>query len=376
MFFPHFPSRLPQFSGQRKSESANLADLLGKDSSTFSAPPSDAPLASGREIVFLLLTCPVTVPDFILQTPSIPVYSAAGFRISSRNQRAMGDSKGSFAGLPLWQWAVVLLLVAGLYASILGRLFNQWMNDPNFSHGIFVPAFAAFLIWKKQETLRLVSPSGSWWGLPLIVSALLVLLLGVFGAELFLSRASLLLLLAGIMILFPGWAFFRAALFPWAVLVLMIPIPNIIQQKVTFPLQIVASKVAAALLPLAGVPVLREGNVITLPLKPLEIAEACSGLRSLLTLITLAVIYGYLMETRSWVRVLLVILAIPIAVTANSFRIVGTGLLVQYWDPEKAEGFYHTFSGWLIFVVALALLFLAHSIINRFWKRAPQEKLA
>ena len=288
----------------------------------------------------------------------------------------MGDSKRNFAGLPLWQWVVILLLVAALYASILARLFNQWMNDPNFSHGIFVPAFALFLVWKKWNTLKPIPPSGSWWGLPLIVFALLVLLLGVFGAELFLSRSSLLLLLAGIMILFPGWAFFRAALFPWAVLILMIPIPTIIQQKVTFPLQILASKVAAALLPLAGVPVLREGNVITLPLKPLEIAEACSGLRSLLSLITLAVIYGYLMETRPWVRVLLVILAVPIAVTANSSRIVGTGLLVQYWDPEKAEGFYHTFSGWLIFVVALAMLFLAHNIINRLWKHRPKEKLA
>lgn len=289
----------------------------------------------------------------------------------------MGDSgKRSFAGLPSWQWAVILLLVVWLYGSILARLFNQWMNDPNFSHGIFVPAFALFLVWKNWERLKSIPASGSWFGLILIVGALLVLLLGVLGAELFLSRTSLLILLAGLMILFQGWNFFRAALFPWAVLVLMIPVPTIILQRFTFPLQIFASKLASTLLPLAGVPVLREGNIIMLPAMPLEVAEACSGIRSLLSLITLAVIYGYLMETRVWVRVLLVILAIPIAVAANSFRIVGTGLLVQYWDPEKAEGFFHTFSGWLIFVVSLMLLFLAHSVVSHIWKRPSQEQMA
>jgi exosortase len=117
------------------------------------------------------------------------------------------------------------------------------------------------------------------------------------------------------------------------------------------------------LLPLLGVPVLREGNVINLPAMPLEVVEACSGIRSLLSLVTLAIIYGYLVETRTWVRVVLALAAIPIAVAANSLRIVGTGLLVQYWDPDKAEGFFHTFSGWLIFVVALAMLVLFHRLL-------------
>jgi len=204
--------------------------------------------------------------------------------------------------------------------------------------------------------------SPSLWGLPIIVLGLITLVVGVLGAELFLSRTSLLLLTAGLVIYFLGWNLFRAVLFPWAFLVLMIPIPAIVFNQITFPLQLLASRVAAAVLPLLGVPVLREGNVINLPEMALEVAEACSGIRSLMSLTTLAIIYGYLMETRTSVRVLLAVASIPIAVAANSLRIIGTGLLVQYWDPEKAEGFFHAFSGWLIFVVSLGMLFFVHKL--------------
>lgn len=280
----------------------------------------------------------------------------------------LGKRGGFFSGLPWWQAAALLLLLAWLYSSTLGRLFAQWINDPNFSHGIFVPAFALFVLWKNRGELNAVAPAPSWAGLALIVCALVILALGVLGAELFLSRSSLLLMLAGLIVLFQGWPFFRAVLFPWAILILMIPIPTIILQRFTFPLQMLASKLASGLLPLIGVPVLREGNIIRLPSMPLEVAEACSGIRSLLSLVTLAIIYGYLMDNRRWVRVVLAISAVPIAVAANSFRIVGTGVLVQYWDPEKAEGFFHSFSGWLIFVVSLIMLFALHGLIVRFWK--------
>jgi len=280
---------------------------------------------------------------------------------------------GSFAGLPVWQGAAVLVLLVWLYADILARLSTQWINDKNFQHGIFVPAFAVFVLWKNWKALRTIEPAPSWTALPVIVGGLVTLMLGEFGAELFLSRVSLLILLAGLIVLFHGWPFFRAVLFPWSVLILMIPIPVIVFQKVTFPLQILASKLASVVLPVFGVVVHREGNVIELASMKLEVVAACSGIRSLLSLVTLAIIYGYLMEDRNWVRVLLAIAAIPIAVTANSFRIVGTGLLVQYWDPEKAEGFFHLFEGWLIFVVSLIMLFVFHSVIARIWKRPAGE---
>ncbi len=283
------------------------------------------------------------------------------------------------SSLPRWQGVTLLLLVAWLYASILARLFLQWVGpsrDPNFEHGIFVPLFALFVLWQDRKKLTAVVSAPSWAGLPLVVLSLLMLVLGVLGAELFFSRGSLLVLLAGLIILFQGWTFFRAILFPWAVLILMIPIPNLILQQVTFPLQLLASKLATVLLELVGVPVLRQGNVIVLASMPLDVAEACSGIRSLLTLVTLAIIYGYLLETRIWVRVVLALLAVPIAVAANSFRIFGTGLLVQYWDPDKAEGFFHVFSGWLIFVVALIMLFAVHRVISGVWKNGPEAKSA
>jgi exosortase len=263
-----------------------------------------------------------------------------------------------------WRAAALVLLTGWLYFYILLHLATQWSKDPNFSHGFFVPLFSLFLFWQDRERLSKLPSVPSLWGLAILICALIVLVLGVLGAELFLSRVSLLLVIAGLVIFFQGWAFMRAVLFPWAFLLLMIPLPTIIFNQITFPLQLLASKVAAATLPLAGVPVLREGNIINLPAMPLEVAEACSGIRSLLSLTTLAIIYGYLMETRIWVRVFLALASIPIAVAANSFRIIGTGLLVQYWDPDKAQGFFHEFSGWLVFVVSLLMLYSLHQLLR------------
>jgi exosortase len=261
---------------------------------------------------------------------------------------------------------VIAGLVLWIYIPTLTHLIAQWWNDPNFSHGFFVPAFSAFVIWQERSRLASLTPFPSWWGLLFLGFGLCVLVVGQMGAELFLSRLSLLIVLGGLIVLFLGWNYFRALLFPWAFLLLMIPIPAIVFNELTFPLQLLASKVASTTLPWMGVPVLREGNVIILPAMALEVAEACSGIRSLMSLATLAVIYGYLMERRVAVRALLALASIPIAVAANSLRIVGTGLLVQYWDPEKAQGFFHEFSGWLIFVVSLLLLYLLHRIVRIF----------
>jgi exosortase D (VPLPA-CTERM-specific) len=270
-------------------------------------------------------------------------------------------------------WSV-LLLVVWLYHSILYNLALQWGKDPNFQHGWFVPAFSLYVLWQDHKRLRSIAVKPSWGGMPLVVLGLGLLVVGQLGIEIFTARMSLLFLLAGLIILFRGWEFFRAAFFPLAFLVLMIPLPNLILQKFTFPLQLFASRLATEMLQLVNVPVLREGNMIILPREPLEVAQACSGLRSLLSLVTLAIIYGYLMEKRNWVRVVLACAAVPIAVFANSFRIFGTGLIVQYWDPDKADGFYHEFQGWLVFVVSLILLFALHRLISVIWKDSSSRK--
>ena len=276
-----------------------------------------------------------------------------------------GTGEVAGKGSRLWEIASLLALAIWLYFSIVNRLVAQWFHDPNFSHGFFVPFFSAYVVWKSRDRLFALPETPSSWGFVFLVFSMLMLIVGALGAELFLSRISLIFLIASLIILFWGWARFRVLLFPTAFLFLMVPIPALVFNQITFPLQLLASKVAAVALPFAGVPVLREGNIIHLPAMPLEVAEACSGIRSLLSLVTMAIIYGFFRESRNWIRVILALLAVPIAIAANSTRIVGTGLLVQYWDPDKAEGFFHSFSSWLVFALSLGMLLLSHQIFRR-----------
>jgi exosortase len=287
---------------------------------------------------------------------------------------ALGETSARFAQ---WsQFAALGVLIGLLYHGILANLASQWWNDPDFSHGFFIPIFSGLVIWRMRRQLLSLKPAPSWSGLLIVVGALITLVVGVLGAELFLSRSSLILLLAGIVVLFFGWRVFGVTLFPWAVLFLMIPIPAILYNQLTFPLQFLASKFATGLLSLAGVPVLREGNVIRLPAMSLEVVEACSGIRSLIALASLGVAFAYFLESRLWKRIALVIATVPIAVAANGLRIMGTGLLVQYWDPDKAEGFFHEFSGLVIFMVSLGMLYVAYRLINFPWRRAGERTAA
>ncbi len=266
--------------------------------------------------------------------------------------------------LTRWQAGALLLLFGFLYWDVMARLMSQWWNDPNFSHGFFVPAFSAYVLWNEKTTWRGVPARPAWFGLLVVAGASAMLVVGILGAELFLSRSSLVWLLAGSILLFQGWPIFRALWFPWAFLFLMIPIPAIVFNQVAFPLQLLASRAASELLELLSVPVLREGNVLRLPAMSLEVVEACSGIRSLISLGTLSIIYGYLLERRNWVRVSLAVASVPIAVAANALRIVGTGVLAHWFSPETAQGFFHSFSGWVIFVLSLAMLILLHTTMN------------
>lgn len=265
-------------------------------------------------------------------------------------------------GYALWvtigTLAVLLLFI---YAKVGAKLVQDWYELPDFSHGFLIPFFVAFLVWEKRTRLLAIPLSPSWWGLLSLLTGILLLLAGVFGADLFLSRFSFILIAAGLVWTLCGRAMLKELGFVLFVFLLAIPLPTVLFNQITFPLQILASRLASALLPLAGVPVLREGNVIQLPTMQLEVAEACSGIRSLMSLFTVAVIYGYFLERSAGRRVVLALASLPIAVAANAARIFGTGLCVQYWDPDKAVGFFHEFSGWLMFVVSLGLLYLVHT---------------
>ena len=255
-------------------------------------------------------------------------------------------------------------LLIAVYYRVLAKLVFDWWHIPDFSHGFLVALFSLYLAWTKWEAIRRAKVDPHWGGVLLIAVGLATLLLGEYGAELFLSRISLLVVSAGLTLSFGGWQILRELRFALLVLLLAIPIPAIIFNQVTFPLQLLASTLASALLRLCNVPVLREGNVIVLPVMQLEVAEACSGIRSLMSLFSLSVFYGYFFEESSLRRLLLALISVPIAVAANAARILGTGLCVQYWDPDKADGFFHEFSGWLMFVVSLACLFIVHRAMS------------
>lgn len=257
-------------------------------------------------------------------------------------------------------FAVIAALLIALYVRVGIKLVVDWYNIADYSHGFLVPFFSLFLLWDKRKEIAATPVRQSWAGVPLVALGLVVLIFGIYGVDLFTSRISFVILLSGLIWTFFGSAMLRELKFPVLVLLLAIPFPAIIFNQITFPLQLLASRLASAILPLLGVPVLQEGNVIQLPVMRLEVAEACSGIRSLMSLFTLAVFYGYFLEKTTGRRVILALASIPIAVAANVARIVGTGLCVQYWDPSKALGFFHEFSGWVMFLVSLACLYLVH----------------
>jgi exosortase len=263
------------------------------------------------------------------------------------------------------QIGLLCLLGAWLYGRLALQLAIQWWKDPNYTHGFFVPAFFLFLIWERRAKLAkiLIKPQGL--GLVVLGLGLIALLLGTATTALFLSRLSFLLLVSGTVIFLAGWEYLRAIAFPLAILVLMIPSATLTDQ-ITFPLQIVASKTATFMLVMLGIPVLREGNIILLPSARLEVAEACSGVRSLFSLITLTVIYGYLAESKVKTRVLLALIAVPVSVLANALRITVTGLVVEFWGLQGAEGTLHLLSGWLIFATSLASILLFHRLTHDF----------
>jgi exosortase len=266
------------------------------------------------------------------------------------------------------QVVILSVVVALLYYDILRHLFENWLEDSNYSHAFLVPLFAGFLIWERRQQWMTKPVRPQFFGVFLIFGAMVLLLVGTLGAELFLSRVSFVILLGGLAIYFAGWQVSRTLLAPWLLLFLMIPLPVIIFNQIAFPLQTLASSLASSLLTLLHVPVVREGNVITLPSITLNVVEACSGIRSLMSLVTLAVMYGLLAERRIWMRWLLVLFAIPAAVGANALRIVGAALLGQYVGPQYADGFFHAFSGWLIFLLTVGLLLGLHAASSRIAK--------
>jgi exosortase D (VPLPA-CTERM-specific) len=249
-----------------------------------------------------------------------------------------------------------------LYLDIIIRLVQDWLTDDNYSHGFLIVPLALFFIWKRRKELMATSRQPNNLGLVVVVGSLVVLSVGLLGSELFLTRISLVGALSGTVLFLYGWQWLRVLAFPLSFLLFMIPIPRIVFDQIVFPLQLLASQLAEIALSIMGVPVLREGNLIVLAHSTLEVAEACSGIRSLVSLLALTVAYGYLNDPRTSVRTVLAIATVPVAIIANGLRVAGTGLAVQYYGTSS-EAFFDALSGWVLFIVALMLLFALHRLL-------------
>lgn len=297
-----------------------------------------------------------------------------------------------------WRAFAIAVAILFTYAAVLVKLSRDWWTDENYSHGLLVPFIIGYILWVQRDKFATepARPSVLLGGLAVAFS-LFALWTGVAGAELYTQRMSLVLLIAGTVVYFFGVHFLRLILVPLGLLILAIPIPAIIFNKIAFPLQLFASRCAVWSMSMLGIPVLRQGNVIELkPLnsfdtKKLEVVEACSGIRSLMTLMTLAFVFAYFTHPRSddgngpggksgwwrsfgfWRAVIIVGSAVPIAILTNASRVSGTGILSHYYGTGVADGFFHSFSGWAIYVVAFLLLFLVGWVVDRFRPRAAEQ---
>jgi exosortase len=257
-------------------------------------------------------------------------------------------------------------LLTALYWTILRDLGRQWWSDGNYSHGFLVPLFSGLLLWRQRERLRALTPGGATAGLFVILAGVGTLLLGDLAAESFLMRSSLIVILAGLVLFHLGPQVLRAMAFPLAFLVFMVPLPATLLYAITFPLQSLAATQAAWLLDLLGIPVLLDGNVIHLTQISLGVTEACSGIRSLISLLAGAVAWAYLMLPGGWISVAFVASAVPITILANTGRVVATGLIGQWLGVDYAAGFFHDLAGWVVYVFAFVSLVGVHAIAGIF----------
>ena len=252
-----------------------------------------------------------------------------------------------------------------LYFPFIRTMVHDWTVDDNYSHGFLVPFISAYMIWTRRRELRDVVISPSNWGLLFIVLGLSQLTVAKIGSELFLQRTSIIITLFGIVLFLLGKEFTKKIIVPLLYLAFMVPIPAIVWNKIAFPMKLFASYIAANIIDGIGIPILREGNILHLTSTTLEVADACSGLRSLTSLLALSAAFAYISPLRKADKFILFFSAVPIAIVVNIFRLVMTAILAQHFGAHVAEGFLHEMSGILVFVIAFLLLFVVYSILSK-----------
>jgi exosortase len=264
--------------------------------------------------------------------------------------------------------AVGLVLGALLvvYWPVIRGLVSAWSTDDNYSHGFFIVPLALYFAWERRRAIAAAPVRPSLLGLVVVAASLFLLVAGMLGAELFLSRVSILGTLAGAILFLFGWPMLRIVFFPLAFMLLMIPLPAIIFNKIAFPLQLLASHVGEYTVRSLDIPILREGNVLILANATLEVAEACSGIRSLVSLFTLGLVFGYFVDRRVWVRAVIALSAVPVAILANGLRVASAGVAAYNFGSAGVEGLFHEFSGWVVFVLAFLMMFGLQRLLQRF----------
>jgi exosortase D (VPLPA-CTERM-specific) len=265
--------------------------------------------------------------------------------------------------------AIVLAGLALAYGSVITILVHQWLNNDDFSHGLLIVPITLYLIWEKRAQLAEVEIRTDWRALPVLLVAVCIFIIGELGAELFTTRISMVVMLIASIWLIYGYEVIRVIRFPLLFLFMMLPLPGFIYRNITFPLQLISSTWSVAILHLLGISAYREGNVIDMGFTQFQVVEACNGLRFILPLLTLGVLFAFWWskETSLWKRVVLIVASVPIAILANVLRIAGTGIISMVWGTEAAEGFFHGFSGWVVFM----LCFGFYALLNMGLKFLP-----
>jgi exosortase len=265
-----------------------------------------------------------------------------------------------------WYVALLLPLLAATYATIVAGMAQDWHLDPNYSHGFLVPVIAGYFLYQRREELAAAPVRPSHFGLPVMLASLALLVVGIAGTEYFTMRTSLVFLIAGIVLYCFGWTVLKVLALPIGFLLFMVPLPYIVYDAAAFPLKLFITKASVFVLKAAGVIVWREGNILMFPQTILEVADACSGLRSLMSLLALGVAFAFISQKTFLKRTVLVLSTIPIAIVTNMLRVIVTGFLAQYYGAAAAEGFFHEFAGMAVFALAMVLLFGFGAVLKRF----------
>jgi exosortase len=268
-----------------------------------------------------------------------------------------------------WKVFIVFALLAAVFYPVYPELWNTWMNHSNNSHGILVPVISLYFVWDRRSELKKSDISSSNWGLLVLVFSLVCYLLALIGGIAFVSRAMIVFTLVGLVLYLFGKKYFKILAFPLFFLIFMVPVPVSVIGLVSLPLQTFATKVSAGIIQTCSIPVLREGNMLYFVQTQLEVAEACSGIRSIVAITMLSTVFVYLSKGGLLQKIIILFSAIPVALLANILRVSGTGILAHFYGDQVARGFLHEFSGLAVFVFGMLILFLEYMALNKIFNK-------